>query len=97
MKTRPNAHESAVRLSAGEAQARIVNSARRLKVIDEFIRNTLETTVDQAAIVRLTNARAEIEHIRANLGALEGTLAELQEFGVIPESNEDQHDYQESK
>lgn len=97
MKTRPTAHEAAIQLTAENGQARIVNSARRLSLLDELIRNTLETTVDRAAIVRLARARTEIEALRANLSALEGALAELREFCAIPESHEDTRTYLESK
>lgn len=100
--TRPTKTTATVRDTVLDGKARLSNTARRLRLVDDLLRNTLETIADGAAITRITNALAETEAIRANVGALDGVLVELQEHyeaatAPLPESNEDLHDYQESK
>lgn len=101
MRTKPTREYATFRDGVEDGKAKLSNTNRRIRVIEALLRNTLETSVDRAAITRLTAALDELTGIKANLSTNDAVLAELLDLyqdatQPLPASNEDRIDYQET-
>lgn len=80
-----------------DAQSRFAGTRGLLSVLDDYLRNTAETSVEVGTLRRMREARLIVEQLRANESAASDYMAKchvgiINLFGAparVPESHED--------